>query len=66
MQFLQHINTPKLSDPDIVKCEGKLTLKEAWDALLSMANNKSLGNDGFTKEFYFVFGGSWDHVSFVP
>ena len=66
MQFLQNINTPKLSDPDTVKCEGKLTLKEAWDTLLSMANNKSPGNDGFTKEFYVCLWGSWDHVSFVP
>ena len=57
MQYLQNINTPKLSDPDIEKCEGKLTLKEAWDALLSMANNKSPGNDGFTKEFYVCFWG---------
>ena len=51
------LNTPKLSDPDIEKCEGKLTLKEAWDALLSMANNKSPGNNGFTKEFYVCFWG---------
>ena len=57
MQFLQNINKPKLSDPDIVKCEGKLTLKEAWDTLLSMANNKSPGNDSFTKEFYVCFWG---------
>ena len=57
MQYLQNINTPKLSDLDIVKCEGKLTLKEAWDALLSMVNNKSPGNDGFTKEFYVCFWG---------
>ena len=57
MQYLQNINTPKLSDPDIEKCEGKLTLKEAWNAFLSMANNKSPDNDGFTKEFYVCFWG---------
>ena len=35
--------------------EGKLTVKECWNALDSMGNNKSPGNDGFTKEFYLAF-----------
>ena len=57
MQFSQNINTPKLSDPDIVKCEGKLTLKEAWDALLSMANNKSPGKRRFYERILCLFVG---------
>ena len=50
--ILGNINTPQLQDNDIERCEGKLTLKECWEALNSMKNNKSPGNDGFTKEFY--------------
>ena len=34
---------------------GKLRVKECWNALDSMGNNKSPGNDGFTKEFYLAF-----------
>ena len=35
-----------------VLCEEKLTKRECWEALLSVGNNKSPGNDGFTEEFY--------------
>ena len=38
-------------------CEGKLTLQECWEALTSMQNGKSPGNDGFTKKFYVVLFG---------
>ena len=57
MEYLRNINIPKLQDNDIERCEGKLTLKECWEALNSMKNNKSPGNDGFTKEFYVCFLG---------
>ena len=30
-------------------------VKECWNALDSIGNNKSPGNDGFTKEFYLAF-----------
>ena len=30
-------------------------MRECWNALDSMDNNKSRGNDGFTKEFYSAF-----------
>ena len=30
-------------------------MKECWNALDSMGNNKSPGNDGFTEEFYLAF-----------
>ena len=66
MQYLQNINTPKLSDPDIEKCEGKLTLKEAWDALYQWQTIKARVTTVLRKNFMFVFGGSWDHFSFVP
>ena len=78
MEYLGNINTPKLQDNDIKRCERKLTLKECWEALNSMKNNKSLGNDGFTKEFYVCLLGdlgsilvktlnySYDEVRFLP
>ena len=41
-------------------CEGKLTLQECWEALTSMQNEKSPGNDDFTKGFYIaLFGELW-------
>ena len=57
MEYLGNINTPQLQDNDIECCEGKLTLKECWEALNSMKNNKSPGNEGFNKEFYVCFFG---------
>ena len=59
MEYLGNINIPKLQDNDIERCEGKLTLKECFEALNSMKNNKSPGNDGFTKEFYVRFFGGF-------
>ena len=59
LEYLGNINTPKLQDNDIERCEGKLTLKECWEALNSMKNNKSPGNDSFTKEFYVCFFGGF-------
>ena len=38
-------------------CEGKLTLQECWEALTSMQNGRSPGNDGFTIEFHVTFFG---------
>ena len=32
-----------------------LTKKECWEALNTMKNRKSPGNDGLTKEFYVCF-----------
>ena len=57
MQYLADINTPNLSEEKQKQCEGKLTLKEIWDSLVSMKNGKSPGNDGLTKEFFIAFFG---------
>ena len=46
---------PRLNDAEKAVCEGTLTKKECWEALLTMGNNKSPGNDGLTKEFYVCF-----------
>ena len=53
--YLCDLNIPELSHEAMTLCEGKRTVKECWNALDSMGNNKSPGNDGFTKEFYLAF-----------
>ena len=55
LTYLENINTPELLENETLQCEGKLTLKECWDALVSMGSNKSPGNDGLTGEFYYCF-----------
>ena len=51
------LSVPSLSNKQKDSCEGLLTEKEIFDSLVSFENNKSPGNDGFTKEFYITF---WD------
>ena len=51
LNFLAELNTPKLSVDDQRLCEGKLTVT---DALSAMQNNKTPGNDSFTKDFMYV------------
>ena len=46
---------PKLTESERDSCEGSLTKTEIWEGLNSMANNKSPGNDGLSKEFYVCF-----------
>ena len=46
---------PKLSESEREEGEGRLTLKKCWEALQSMKNGKSPGNDGLTNEFYVCF-----------
>ena len=52
LEYLSELNTPSLSLEERELCEGKLTLTECWNALQSMKDGKSPGNDGLTKEFY--------------
>ena len=55
LHYISNFNVPKLSEEDRTICEGKLSKKECYDALLSLGNNKSPGNDGLFKEFYVCF-----------
>ena len=57
LEYLNSINIPCLTDSDTQSCEGRLTIKECSDALRSIKNNKSPGNDGITKEFLEYFWG---------
>ena len=45
LDYLKSINGPKLSETDKKACEDKLTLQSCWNALNSMKNGKSPGND---------------------
>ena len=56
-QHLEKLNTPTLTPDEQSLCEGKLILQECWEALTSMQNGKSPGNDGFMKEFYVALFG---------
>ena len=49
----------KLTENQTLKCEGPITESELLNALTSMDNDKSPGNDGITKEFYIKF---WEVV----
>ena len=54
-EYLAKISTPQLSENDKAFCEGKLTSQNIWEALNSMKNGKTPGDDGLTKEFYVCF-----------
>ena len=44
-----------LSEKEAETCEGEITLDECYNAIKSMATNKSPGSDDFTAEFYHHF-----------
>ena len=57
--FLNDITIPSLTLEQSLSCEGNLTEKEICNSLISFENNKSPGNDGLTKEFYYTI---WDDI----
>ena len=57
--ILDKMSLPKLYENQTLKCEGAINECQLLKALTSMDNDKSLGNDGITKEFYIKF---WDVV----
>ena len=52
LHYISNFNVLKLSEEDRTICDGKLSKKECCDALLSLGDNKSPGNDGLSKELY--------------
>ena len=52
LEYLRTLNINQLSEAERVSCEGSLTKRECWEALISMKNGKS---PGFTKECYVCF-----------
>ena len=57
--FLNDLTVLSLTMEQSLSCEGNLTEKETYNSLISLENNKSPGNDGLTKEFYWTF---WDDI----
>ena len=47
--------TKKLNVEDKNSCEGRITFEEYEHAVTTLCDNKSLGNDGLTAEFYKTF-----------
>ena len=58
-KFLHDITILSLTTEQSLSREGNLTEKEIYNSLKSFENNKSPGNDGLTKEFYYTF---WDDI----
>ena len=53
------MSLPKLDNQKALSCEGPITETELLNALKSMSNDKSPGNDGLMKEFYETF---WNEI----
>ena len=60
--YLSQVNIPILLEEQSQACEGPITESEILNALKSMQNNKSAGNDGCTKEFY---GTVWEEMKIL-
>ena len=54
-EFTEDLNIPQLSGEEKSFLEKDRTINELKEALTSFADNKSPGEDGFTKEFYQTF-----------
>ena len=55
-QLFEHsFNFPQLSTEQSLECEKGITEKELFEALKSMPTDKSLRNNGLTKEFFETF-----------
>ena len=53
--FIKDLNIPQLNDEEQSILDKELTINELKEALTSFADNKSPGEDGFTKEFFQTF-----------
>ena len=54
-KFIEGLDIPQLNIEEQESLEKYLTFEKLKDALTSFADNKSPGEDGFTKEFYETF-----------
>ena len=55
LSYMEKVNTPKLSEEERDICDSQLSIQECWNALNSMQNGKSPGNDGLSKHLYVCF-----------
>ena len=57
--YLSKINISILTEEQSQTCEGPITEPELLNAIKSIPNNKSPGNDGLTNQFYETF---WEEI----
>ena len=53
--FLDTLDIPSLMPDERDICEDMINVNECFNCLQSMHSNKTLGNDGITREFYIAF-----------
>ena len=46
------MNLPFLEEQEKQELEGEISIDKVWNALNGFQNDKTPGDDGFTKEFY--------------
>ena len=54
-RFVENLDLAYLTEQDNLELEAEINIEEVRNALNSFQNNKTPGDDGFTKEFYEVF-----------
>ena len=54
-RFVEDLNLPFLEEQEKQELEGEISIDEVWHALNGFQNDKTPGDDGFTKEFYEAF-----------
>ena len=54
-RFVEDLNLPYLEEQEKQELEGEINIDEVWHALNGFQNDKTPGDDGFTKEFYETF-----------
>ena len=54
-RFVEDLNLPFLEEQEKQELEGEISIDEVWNALNGFQNDKTPGDDGFTKEFYEAF-----------
>ena len=60
--YLGKINISILTEEQSQTCEGPITEPELLNAIKSIPNNKSPGNDGLTNQFYETF---WEEIKIL-
>ena len=51
-RFVEDLNLPFLEEQEKQELEGEISIDKVWNALNGFQNDKTPGDDGFTKEFY--------------
>ena len=54
-RFVEDLNLPYLEEQKKQDLEDEISVDEVWNALNGFQNDKTPGDDGFTKEFYKAF-----------